>query len=644
MQVVCGPIVRRTTSTSAAIWVELDADSMVQVTAVPIVGPLPAGKSRGWKPPARNVIPQYTVTVEGRYYLLLQLEGLEPGWVYRYYLQGIQTDHKREAWHRELARRRAGWHGGLLYIDIARSAITTDGPAFRTLPAPGTSDIRIVFGSCRKAAGGMNGPAAKGADVLSLYGSQLSKLSDRFADWPNLLLLLGDQIYADDVDQSVALARWNVKGRHWLSPLDAPESVMKRDRSKFPTYAGSKLFHCSEFEEFAMAYVNSWTSTNIAKLLANLPTFMTFDDHDITDDWNITASWFDQMMDSEWWRFAVTDGLIAYWMYQGWGNPLPRDGVRDERIAILTRAAAGGYDAISDLREWFKRRLKPGSADYYYKIETSPPILVLDTRHDRTFAKRNAGEHRNEKDEIISEKQWTWLKSEIDRNGPVILAMGVPFLQFLCADWMILRLARNSLFNDKDEAEAYFREIDVDWWTAFPNSFARLAQVMVGRGPFVIVSGDVHYSYGIYGRYTLPKKHCNGHDPLILQAVSSPMRNQWPANHGNDPEMCDSIGVAGGSVPELIAQANAQAKQLCRPAGMQISWVRAFFPQAADIFQDERQPGKTSKWTRFNNIGVLKVSKDQKTAKVQWLGAPVPGASALSELASLDSGPGAFVR
>jgi hypothetical protein len=209
---------------------------------------------------------------------------------------------------------------------------------------------------------------------------------------------------------------------------------------------------------------------------------------------------------------------------------------------------------------------------------------------------------------------------------------------------MMLRLARNPLFNNQDDMEAYLRDIDVDQWAAFPASFLRLAQAMVGRGPFVVLSGDVHYSYGVYGRYTLPQKHCGGHNPLILHAVSSPLRNQWPDNHSNDPEMCESIGLAGGSVKDIIEQAESQAKQLCRPQGTEISWVRAFFPEAAPIFQDERQAGKKSRWTRFNNIAVLTVARDQKSVKAQWLGAPPPGTGALRELGSLASGPGAFIR
>jgi hypothetical protein len=117
-----------------------------------------------------------------------------------------------------------------------------------------------------------------------------------------------------------------------------------------------------------------------------------------------------------------------------------------------------------------------------------------------------------------------------------------------------------------------------------------------------------------------------------------------PDNHGNDPEMCESIGVAGGSVKDIIDQTDSQAKKLCRPQGTEISWVRAFFLEAAPIFQDERQAGKKSRCNRFNNIAVLRVAKDQKSGKVQWLGAPTPGAGALRELGYLASGPGAFIR
>ncbi len=32
----------------------------------------------------------------------------------------------------------------------------------------------------------------------------------------------------------------------------------------------------------------------VQRLLAHIPTYMIFDDHDITDDWNLTAKWEQQ--------------------------------------------------------------------------------------------------------------------------------------------------------------------------------------------------------------------------------------------------------------------------------------------------------------------------------------------------------------
>ena len=33
----------------------------------------------------------------------------------------------------------------------------------------------------------------------------------------------------------------------------------------------------------------------VARVLANIPTYMTFDDHEITDDWNISKKWINRV-------------------------------------------------------------------------------------------------------------------------------------------------------------------------------------------------------------------------------------------------------------------------------------------------------------------------------------------------------------
>ncbi len=47
---------------------------------------------------------------------------------------------------------------------------------------------------------------------------------------------------------------------------------------------------------------------------------MIFDDHDIRDDWNTSASWRRDMWATDWWRDRIVGGLAAYWVHQHLGN------------------------------------------------------------------------------------------------------------------------------------------------------------------------------------------------------------------------------------------------------------------------------------------------------------------------------------
>src|SRR5919204_236762 len=58
----------------------------------------------------------------------------------------------------------------------------------------------------------------------------------------------------------------------------------------------------------------------VRRVLANVPTYMIFDDHDVTDDWNLTREWHNQVWRSPGGRRVVANALAAYWAFQGWGN------------------------------------------------------------------------------------------------------------------------------------------------------------------------------------------------------------------------------------------------------------------------------------------------------------------------------------
>ena len=60
----------------------------------------------------------------------------------------------------------------------------------------------------------------------------------------------------------------------------------------------------------------------VRRVLANVPSLMIFDDHEITDDWNIDLPWVNTVYAStnKAGRRAVTNGLLAYLLCQHWGN------------------------------------------------------------------------------------------------------------------------------------------------------------------------------------------------------------------------------------------------------------------------------------------------------------------------------------
>ena len=47
---------------------------------------------------------------------------------------------------------------------------------------------------------------------------------------------------------------------------------------------------------------------------------MIFDDHEITNSWNTSPDWRARAL-SHGLEPMLVDGLVAYWVYQGWGNP-----------------------------------------------------------------------------------------------------------------------------------------------------------------------------------------------------------------------------------------------------------------------------------------------------------------------------------
>ena len=178
-------------------------------------------------------------------------------------------------WSAARACDRARWHEyEVAPRRRARLAVAEGFPpsAFHTYPKDGP--LEVVFGSCRVAA--PHEPPyslRKDEDERGREVDSLRTLAERMRDeprerWPDVLLMIGDQVYADEVSPA-----------HARVPRDAGA-----------TRASRRASACVDFEEYTRLYRESWSEPAIRWLLSTLSTAMIFDDHDVHDDWNISQA------------------------------------------------------------------------------------------------------------------------------------------------------------------------------------------------------------------------------------------------------------------------------------------------------------------------------------------------------------------
>jgi subtilisin family serine protease len=217
--------------------------------------------------------------------------------------------------------------------------------------------------------------------------------------------------------------------------------------------------HAGDFAEYAYVYERAWAgSPEVRKLLAHIPTFLMLDDHEATDDWNCGVTWVRMLHNSKdafrLWPKTLTDGLAAYWMYQGWCNKAPSQWRSDDpRIRSLLDAQRAGRDALPDLRRCIHAACfmqEPSSApnatfqtglglDWHYQLPFDPPFLVPDCR-SRKFLVASDEDLRvidhddpqnRPRSQTIDSTQLEWIRRALVKpGGPSVAFLGLstPFL------------------------------------------------------------------------------------------------------------------------------------------------------------------------------------------------------------------------
>lgn len=415
----------------------------------------------------------HTVSVGGRHFAAPQLRGLEPGCWYHY---RFATPSGEEVAAQELQLEQC----------------------FRTLDAPGTaSALPFVYGSCRK----LSSPRH---DALSAFGRWLlERFEQREQTWPRFQLFIGDQIYADQ---------------------PPPTAV-----GLYPQLRGG----ARTFEDFALLYDYAWTvDPHTRQALASLPTYMIFDDHEIDNNWNNTPGWRAEMLEKGK-EQVIIDGMVAYWVFQGWGNIEQRGTTQHPLLHIMEEGQKSGADVLDELRTCIKLSLDGKLLlRWHYELPTTPPIFVANARADRTQVQDEHAQNVYEPAGIMGKQQMeelrTWMRQH--DSGPVIFVSSVPVLLpplIGLAEYVTgvrplwhspLRRLSRQVARLQTRLSTRF---SFDHWPLYSRSWRDLVQQLKRRrSDLIVLSGDVHFSYALEAHPTFGPGKAH-----LYQLVCTPIQN-----------------------------------------------------------------------------------------------------------------------
>ena len=497
-ELVLGPLLRYVGESDATVWVETDAACVVEVLG--------------------HFSP--TFHVEGHHYALVEVQGLEPGETHQY---GVSLD-GTSVWPEQ----------GASFPPSVIRTIAKGAP------------LRLMFGSCRVSVPHESpytlrkDEDKRGKENDALRTLALRMCGQRPEEWPHLLMLLGDQIYADEVSKDT-LAYIRSRRAPGEEPVD----------------------QIGNFEEYTRLYHEAWGEPVLRWLLSTVSSAMIFDDHDVHDDWNTSDVWVRQIRETSWWDERIVGAFMSYWIYQHLGNLSPQHHAEDGLLARVWEAA----DAGALLREFaFKADRESAGARWSFCRDLGTVRLVMmDSRAARVLDRRQR--------QMVDAAEWEWIEKHATGDvDHLLLGTSLPLLpgpgmhyaeawnEAVCAGawgrWLALG------------GEKLRQGLDMEHWSAFGHSFRQLTGLLraVGAGErgkapasITILSGDVHHAYLAKVLF----RRAAGVQSSVYQAVCSPFRNPLDAHERR-------VILAGWSRPAwLLGWALARAAGVRRP---EVSW------------------------------------------------------------------------
>jgi len=451
-------------------------------------------------------------------------------------------------------------------------------PGF-TMPPKALDEVRIAYGSCRL-------PHGEGSDALPAVDIMLEEGG---ADRPQMLFLIGDQIYADDVAPEMLAMIIDLE-THLLGhrePLpgidgDGPPPGARLEAARA---AGLSSRHCENhlmsIGELTGMYLLVWSPVlwpetlpsaedvygdqltakkerdmlettdklirfraglpRVRRMLANIATYTAFDDHEVTDDWFLNRGWTRTVLGTELGRRIIQNGMAAYGIFQGWGND-PETfgrGPGKQLISCLSTYMSEGFASRLDERIEALIGL-PRAEEINQLIDRDPEQTVLwhyrihgpqfevwflDTRTWRGFH----GDDPDDIPDLISGRGWKQVTpAPLSTTKLTLVVAPTNVIDIPFTSKLSRWAAKLHTVYISDYGDTW--EAQTEAYERLLSTLAVIARPEVLEERFVFLSGDVHYGFAARIQYWCRRAYKGRALPKECRAVfahltSSPFLN-----------------------------------------------------------------------------------------------------------------------
>ncbi|MBE9129448.1 MULTISPECIES: PhoD-like phosphatase [unclassified Coleofasciculus] len=610
--ILAGPILRRTDPDAVTVWVALKAARSVRLSVYSTVN------GQGRHIDRKQMEGSRTTVQVGKHLHIVAVTAtlsdrspLEPAQIYAYDLDFGNGD--------ETLNDALNSRGFFPFVTL--SYLEHNLPTF-AMPPDDLNHLRIIHGSCRK-------PHGMGRDALPLIDRLIEQFADQPNTRPHQLFLTGDQIYSDDVadpllgalcDVGTTLLGWEEAlpykqepaGNYQYQKISDWKPGQRTDIARY--YAGLTAMlddqpqraksHLFGFSEYCAMYLFSWSPVllpprfpkgttirkdpkqaslwdeeaqairgfaselwHVRRGMANVPTYTICDDHDISDDWYLNREWCNRVLGKPLGRRIVQNGLLAYALFQGWGNTPEQftEGQPGEKLlqALQQWSVSGGTDesAWDEMGKYLG--LPPMEAKTGLpKLKQDGEVLILDRDYsDGTSALNWHYSVRSFKHEVLVLDTRTWRGYPVGEEGaiaPPMLLSPTAFEQqiqnpleltdrlnqagtssieatLVVLPTNLVSLSFVDIAQRWDWQQGKVFDHDVgDSWNFHEVAFTQLLETLCQRRDrIVILTGDIHYGCAVRLNYwfhtrnsaTQPNSTYSYRASVLVQLTSSSFKN-----------------------------------------------------------------------------------------------------------------------